>query len=78
MAADTQTSRLIAYVQCQGMVRPRDLVAIGVDRRVLKRLVDRGELIRRSRGVYTTPDHELTRHTDLAQVYARAGRRPNH
>jgi len=54
------------------MVRPRDLVAIGVDRRVLKRLFDRGELVRRSRGVYTMPDHEPTRHTDLAEVCARA------
>jgi len=54
------------------MVRPRDLEAIGVDRRVLKRLFDRGELLRRSRGVYTMPDHEPTRHTDLAEVCARA------
>ncbi len=54
------------------MVRARHLEAIGVDRRVLKRLLDRGELVRRSRGVYTMPDHEPTRHTDLAEVCARA------
>ncbi len=41
-------------------------------RRVLKRLVDCGELIRRSRGVYTLPDHESTRHTGMAEVCARA------
>lgn len=60
------------YVQHRGMVRPRDLAAIGVDRRVLQRLVERGVLMRRSRGVYTMPDHEMTRHTDLAEVCARA------
>jgi predicted transcriptional regulator of viral defense system len=71
MATDTQASRLMAYVQQQGIVRPRELEGIGVDRRVLKRLVDRGELMRRSRGVYTMPDHEPTSHTDLAEVCAR-------
>ena len=54
------------------MVRPRDLEAIGVDRRVLKRLSDRGELTRRSRGIYTMGDHEPTYHTHLAEVCARA------
>ena len=51
MAEATQASRLLQYVRSHGMVRPRDLAAIGVDRRVLKRLFDRGELVRRSRGV---------------------------
>ncbi len=74
MAKKTQASRLLRYVQNHGMVRPRDLEAIGVDRRVLKRLFDRGELVRRSRGVYIMPDHETTRHTDLAAVCARAPR----
>jgi predicted transcriptional regulator of viral defense system len=72
MPTDTQTSRLRKYVQDHGMIRSRDLDDIGVPRTVLKRLVDRGDLMRRSRGVYTLPDHEPTRHTDLAEVCARA------
>jgi predicted transcriptional regulator of viral defense system len=72
MASETQASRLMEYVQRHGMVRPRDLAGIGVDRRVLKRLVDQGELLQRSRGVYSLPQHEPTRHTDLAEVCARA------
>jgi predicted transcriptional regulator of viral defense system len=72
MAPDTQASRLMAYVQRKGMVRPRDLEHIDVSREVLKRLVEKGKLVRRSRGIYTTPDHEPTRHTDLAEVCARA------
>ena len=74
MASDTQASRLLDYVQSHGMVRPRDLETIRVARQVLKRLVDRGQLVRRSRGVYTVSDHEPTRHTDLAEVCARVPR----
>jgi predicted transcriptional regulator of viral defense system len=54
------------------MIRSRDLEEIDVPRSVLKRLVDRGDLVRRSRGLYTIPDHEPTRHTDLVAVCARA------
>lgn len=54
------------------MVRSRDLEALGIPRAVLKRLVEREQLVRRSRGVYTVPEHEPTRHTDLAEVCARA------
>jgi len=72
MATETQATRLLKHVRRHGMVRPRDLEAIGVPRAVLKRLVDRGELVRRARGVYTTAGHEPTRHTDLAAVCVRA------
>jgi len=72
MTAQTQASRLLAFVQRRGIVRTRDLDGVGVPRQVLKRLVDRGELVQRSRGVYSLPQHEPTRHTDLAEVCARA------
>ena len=72
MAPRTQTSRLLDSVRDRGMVWPRDIEALGIPRAVLKRLVDRGQLVRRSRGVYTVPEHEPTRHTDLAEVCARA------
>ncbi len=72
MAPATQTARLLDFVRDRGMVRPRDLETLGIPRAVLRRLVDRGQLVRRSRGVYTVPDHEATRHTDLAEVCARA------
>ena len=71
MATETQATRLLKHVQNHGIVRPRDLDVIGIPRAVLKRLVDRGELVRRSRGIYTTPEHEPTRHTDLAEVCLR-------
>lgn len=72
MHRDTQIGRLLRYVQEHGLIRARDLRDIEVPRSVLKRVVDRGDLVRRSRGIYTLPDHEATRHTDLAEVCARA------
>ncbi len=68
----TQSDRLIQYVRKTGVIRPRDLHAVGVPRAVLKRLTDRGELIRQARGIYTLPEYQPTRHIDLATVSARA------
>ena len=72
MPSKTHASRLLDQVRTHGTVRPRDLEHLGIPRQVLKRLHDRGELVRRSRGVYSLPDYELTRHTDLATVCARS------
>lgn len=72
MPSRTHAARLLDYVHRYGTVRPRDLKDLGVPRQVLKRLHDRGELVRRSRGVYSLPDYEPTRHTDLATVCARS------
>jgi predicted transcriptional regulator of viral defense system len=72
MEIETQTRRVLRYARQHGMIRPRDLRQIGVPRVVLYRLADRGELIQRSRGVYTVPDHEPTPQTDIAEVCARA------
>jgi predicted transcriptional regulator of viral defense system len=71
MKQDTQATRLLAHVREHGMNRPRDLERIGVTRATLKRLVERGKVVRRSRGVYVVADHEPTRHTDLAEVCLR-------
>lgn len=49
-------------------MRTRDREAIGVPRVALQRALDRGQVIRRARGVYATPDHATTRHTDVAGV----------
>ncbi|MBN1919565.1 MAG: type IV toxin-antitoxin system AbiEi family antitoxin domain-containing protein [Verrucomicrobia bacterium] len=70
----TQGDKLIRYVRKHRVIRPRDLDAIGVPRTVLQRLTDRGELIRQARGIYTLPEHEPTRHIDLATVSARASK----
>ena len=72
MTSKAQTARLLDYIRDRGMVRPRDLETLDIPRAVLKRLVERGLVARRSRGVYTVADHEPTRLTDVAEVCARA------
>ncbi len=67
----TQAEKLLQHIRRHGIVRPRDLEAFGVPRSVLMRMVDRGQLVRRSRGIYTTPDYEPTEYTTLAEVAAR-------
>lgn len=67
-----QAERLLRHARERGMVRARDLRQLRLPTTVLTRLVREGRLIRRSRGVYTVPEHEPTEHTDLAAVAKRA------
>jgi len=72
MAQAFQAERLLQFARDRGLVRPRDVARLRIRRTTLKRLVDVGRLIRRSRGVYTVPEHEPTENTDLAAVTKRA------
>jgi len=72
MATAPQAQKLLRHTREHGFVRPRDLERLRVPRTVLKRLVDSGLLVRRSRGVYTVPEYEPTEHTDLAAVAKRS------
>jgi predicted transcriptional regulator of viral defense system len=72
MPATSHIDRLLRHLQRHGVVRPRDLEALGVPRVALQRAVDRGQVVRRARGVYVKPDHATTRHTDVAAVAARS------
>jgi len=71
MAATSQIQRLLRHLPRHGVVRARDLEALGVSRVALQRAVDRGQVMRRARGLYVKPDHAATRHTDIAAVGAR-------
>ena len=71
MAALSHIERLLRHVQRHGFVRTRELEEFGVPRVALQRALDRGQIIRRARGVYVMPDHAATRHTDIAAVGAR-------
>jgi predicted transcriptional regulator of viral defense system len=51
-----------------GVLRPRDLAAKGIPRAVLKRLCQRGELIRTGRGLYVAGVEELTENHSFAEV----------
>jgi predicted transcriptional regulator of viral defense system len=72
MRSERQADRLLRFIRDHGLARPRQLEQLGIPRIVLKRLVDQGRLVRRSRGIYTVPDYDSTEHTDLAAVSARA------
>jgi len=63
--------RITHYVGQHGIVRPRDIEAIGLPREYLLRLHRQGKIVRSGRGLYSLPDATITeRHS-----YAEAARR---
>ena len=59
------------YVGEHGIVRPRDIEAIGLPRQYLVRLHHQGKLKRPGRGIYTLPDADVTEHHSYAEVTKR-------
>ena len=59
------------YIGEHGIVRPRDIEAIGLPRQYLLRLHQQGKLSRPIRGIYTLPDADVTEHHSYAQVTKR-------
>lgn len=56
----------------KGPIRARDLEEARIPRVYLRRLTDRGLLVRTDRGVYRLADAEVTEHPDLVDVAIRA------
>jgi len=59
------------YVRQHGIVRPRDIEAIGISREYLLRLHRQGKLNRSGRGIYTLPDAPVTERHSYAEVTKR-------
>lgn len=59
------------YIAEHGIVRPRDIEAIGLPRQYLIRLHHQGKLNRPTRGIYTLPDADVTEHHSYAEVTRR-------
>jgi len=55
----------------KGLLRARDIKALGLPTITLSRLVASGELRRVSRGVYSPPDHSISEHRSLAEACLR-------
>jgi predicted transcriptional regulator of viral defense system len=55
----------------KGILRPRDLDALGIPRRWMSRLNERGKLVRVGRGLYTLPDAIPSSNRSLAEVSKR-------
>ena len=63
--------RAMQYVRRKGIVRPRDLEALGIPREYLLRLDRQGKLSRTARGIYTLPDAAVTGRHSYAEVAKR-------
>jgi predicted transcriptional regulator of viral defense system len=63
--------KIVHYVGKHGMVRPRDIVAIGLPREYLLRLHRQGKIVRSGRGLYSLPDAAITEHHSYAEVSRR-------
>ena len=59
------------YIGEHGIVRSRDIEAIGLPRQYLVRLHRQGKLNRPARGIYTLPDADVTEHHSYAEVNKR-------
>jgi predicted transcriptional regulator of viral defense system len=63
--------RITHYVGQHGIVRPRDIEAIGLPREYLLRLHRQGKIVRSGRGLYSLPDAAITEHHSYAEVARR-------
>lgn len=63
--------KIMQYIGHHGIVRPRDIEAIGLPREYLVRLHRQGKLHRPGRGIYTLPDAAVTERHSYAEVTKR-------
>jgi predicted transcriptional regulator of viral defense system len=63
--------RIVRYVGKHGIVRPRDIEAIGLPREYLLRLHRQGKIVRSGRGLYSLPDAAITERHSYAEVSRR-------
>lgn len=67
-------AEILETLREQGLVRPRDLEGLGVQRGYLRQLVEKGKAERLARGLYEIVDAEVTEHHLLAAVAKRVPR----
>lgn len=68
---NTATDKLLEVAREAGLIRARDLAALGIARVVLTRAVRQGQLQRLSRGLYGLPSRPTSEHATLAEVALR-------
>ena len=65
---ETSHQKILDLATRCGLIRPRDLDALGVPSVALTRLVRQGLLTRVGRGLYSRPDRAVSEHGALAEV----------
>jgi predicted transcriptional regulator of viral defense system len=71
LAQKDLSRKLIDYVRKKGMIRSRELSALGIPRVYLSRLVHDGHLERVSRGLYQIAESDITEHFTMVQAAKR-------
>lgn len=66
--ASAKAKRLLDFVRRKRVIRPRDLDKIGVPRNYLIRLVQRGQLHKIGRGLYSADEPAVSEHASLVEV----------
>src|SRR5437763_5375808 len=66
--SQSPTIQILRLLELGGVLRPRDLDAIGLRREYLHRLHKSGRLDRVARGLYALPGADITEHHSLAEV----------
>jgi len=64
----TKTDKLVKLTRRQSVIRPRDLARAVIPRNYLSRLVQRGQLQKLGRGIYTSPTAPTSEHISLLEV----------
>lgn len=67
----THADRVLEVLRKEGVIRPRDLAALGVPRSALTRLTERGLVTQVSRGLYRLADTRISEHISLAEACRR-------
>lgn len=60
--------RVLEMTRARGLLRARELDSAGINRSVLSRMLDKGLLERSARGLYMTPEADVTEHQSLAEA----------
>lgn len=71
---DSASTIILDMAKRQGLLRPRDVEALGFSRMALSILARQGKLIRVCRGLYALPDRPISEHSTLALL---ARKHPN-
>lgn len=70
MKTETGRQKILRLVKAKGSLSTREVVAAGLHRQILTRMVRDGDLERVGRGFYRLPDHLVSEHHGLALAAA--------